>query len=190
MDEYGDLQGTYDAEGINAIADALRVHGGLTSVNLSDNMLGEEGTKAICEAFEQNTMLKELNISGGLYGASSIGGPAGAKHVAKMLGVNGGGLTKLSISANHVGDEGVGAICEAIQSNKENKLVSLDMSYNSIGQEGVKSVATMVAITDGLTSVDLFGNHDLTRSDYRTGMTGIKELAAALGVNGGLTEVR
>ena len=52
----------------------------------------EEGTKAICEALEQNTTLKELDISGGYDG--NIGGSAGAKHVAKMLGVN-GALTKI-----------------------------------------------------------------------------------------------
>ena len=77
------------------IASLISVNGGLTSLNLSDNQLtklslaeddelGEEGTKAICEALEQNTTLKELDISG-----SKIGGSAGAKHVAKMVGVNG-----------------------------------------------------------------------------------------------------
>ncbi len=77
--------GTYTAEGITAIADALRVNGGLTKLSLAeDDELGEEGTKAICEALEQNTTLKELDISG-----SKIGGSAGAKHVAKMVGVNG-----------------------------------------------------------------------------------------------------
>ena len=78
-------EGTYTAEGITAIADALRVNGGLTKLSLAeDDELGEEGTKAICEALEQNTTLKELDISG-----SKIGGSAGAKHVAKMVGVNG-----------------------------------------------------------------------------------------------------
>jgi hypothetical protein len=79
---------TYTAEGITAIADALRVNGALTKLSLAENQLGEEGTKAICEALEQNTTLKELVISGAL-GHSNIGGSAGAKHVAKMLGVNG-----------------------------------------------------------------------------------------------------
>jgi hypothetical protein len=87
-------RGTYTAEGITAIADALRVNGGLIKVSLAKNQLGEEGTKAICEALEQNKTLKELDISGEMFGKSNIGGTAGVKHVAKMLGVN-GALTKI-----------------------------------------------------------------------------------------------
>ena len=39
-----DGEGTYNAEGITAIADALRVNGGLTKMSLAENKLGEEGT--------------------------------------------------------------------------------------------------------------------------------------------------
>ena len=81
-------RGTYTAEGITAIADALRVNGALTKLSLASNYLKEEGTKAICEALKQNKTLKELDISGGYY-EGNIGGSAGAKHVAKMLGING-----------------------------------------------------------------------------------------------------
>jgi Ran GTPase-activating protein (RanGAP) involved in mRNA processing and transport len=76
------------------LADALRVNGGLTKLSLASTFLGEEGTKAICEALEQNKTLKELDISGEMFGKSNIGGTAGVKHVAKMLGVN-GALTKI-----------------------------------------------------------------------------------------------
>ena len=92
---YGYGRGTYTAEGITAIADALRVNGGLTKISLAVNNLDEEGTKAICEALEQNTTLKELDISEDWRSSNSnTGGSAGAKHVAKMLGVN-GALTKI-----------------------------------------------------------------------------------------------
>ena len=72
------------------IASLISVNGGLTKLSLAANKLGEEGTKAICEALQQNKTLKELDISGNRHGRGS----AGAKHVAKMLGVN-GGLTKM-----------------------------------------------------------------------------------------------
>jgi Ran GTPase-activating protein (RanGAP) involved in mRNA processing and transport len=74
----------------------LGVNGGLTKVSLAENRLGEEGTKAICDALEQNKTLKELDISGELVGKSNIGGTAGCKHLAKMLGVN-GALTKIEL---------------------------------------------------------------------------------------------
>ena len=70
--------GTYTAEGITAIGEALRVNGGLTKMSLAENFLEEEGTKAICEALEQNTTLKELDISGDWI-RSHIGGSAGAE---------------------------------------------------------------------------------------------------------------
>ena len=85
--EYGTQKGEYNAEGINAISDALRVNGALTKLSLAHNKLEEEGTKAICEALEKNTTLKELDIRGDI-GGSNTGGLAGAKHVAKMVRVN------------------------------------------------------------------------------------------------------
>ena len=144
-------RGTYTAEGITAIADALRVNGALTKLSLAQNKLEEEGTNAICEALEQNTTLKELDISGDWW-CSNIGGPAGVKHVAKMLGVN-GSLTELSIYGNRVGDEGDGAICEAIQSNKETKLASLNFGNNGVSPVGANAVAAMVAVTGSLTKI-------------------------------------
>jgi len=171
---YSNIGGT---AGAKHVANMLLVNGGLTKVSLAKNELGEEGTKAICEALEQNKTLKELDFSGNMFGKSNIGGKAGVNHVAKMLGVNSvltsidlsgnklcgilidpnginqqgtytaegitaiadalrvnGALTKLSIYGNHIGDEGVRAICEAIQSNKETKLASLELGFNNIGQ--------------------------------------------------------
>jgi Ran GTPase-activating protein (RanGAP) involved in mRNA processing and transport len=330
LDHFG--RGTYTAEGITAIADALRVNGGLTKLSLAVNRLGEEGNKAICKALEQNTTLKELDIS-----HSEIGGSAGAKDVAKMVGVNGGltslnlssndigcywddeqktlvftpegptaladalfvngaltridvrsnhivgdgakhlsaavlgnlkiemfneipikemradsfteldlrgkgvgveggmvvagliavmgGLTALDLSFNDLKDEGVSAVCKAIQNNKETKLASLNVSGNCIGPVGANAVAAMVAFTGGLTSLNLSSNQlcgldgfgvgtyttvviaaiaDALRvnggltsinlsgnhlTNFGTDMTGIKELAAALGVNGALTKI-
>jgi hypothetical protein len=105
-------RGTYTAEGITAIADALRVNGALTKLSLADNNLMEEGTKAICEALEKNKTLKELDISGGKY-YGNIGG-SGAKHVAKMLGVN-GVLTNLRLLRNEIGAAGERAVRDAVK---------------------------------------------------------------------------
>jgi hypothetical protein len=83
-------------EGAKVFADALRVNGSLTKMSLAETKLGEEGTKAICEALEQNKTFKELDLSGGYPSFNNIGGAAGAKHVAKMLGVN-GALTQVLV---------------------------------------------------------------------------------------------
>jgi hypothetical protein len=46
--------GTYTAEGITAIADALRVNGALTVTNLLGNQLDAESAKMLAEVAKQN----------------------------------------------------------------------------------------------------------------------------------------
>ena len=87
----------------------------------------------------------QLNVSGNGFG------PEGAKALAPALVRT--SLTAVALAYNGLKDEGVAAICEAIQSNKETKLASLDISSNGVGTEGAKSVAAMVAATGSLTSV-------------------------------------
>ena len=77
--------------------------------------------------------------------------------IASLISVN-GGLTELSIYGSHVGDEGVRAICEAIQSSKATKLTSLNFGYNGIGPVGANAVAAMVAVTGALTVTNLLKN--------------------------------
>ena len=87
----------------------------------------------------------------GTYDAEGITAIAGALRVM-------GSVTELSIDNNCVGDEGAGAICEAIQCNKETKLVSLNLGNNGIGQEGAESVAAMLAVVGSMTHLDVSGN--------------------------------
>ena len=105
------------------------VTGSLTSLDLSNN--------ALCG----------MTIHGGTYTAEGI------TAIADALRVN-GALTELSIYCNHVGDKGVRAICEAIQSNKETKLTSLNFKNNDIGPVGANAVAAMVAVTGSLTKIE------------------------------------
>ena len=52
--------------------------------------------------------------------------------------VIGGLTTALDLSFNNLNDEGVSAVCEAIQSNKETKLASLNMRRNKLWSNGSK----------------------------------------------------
>ena len=133
------------------MAKMVRVNGGLTKLSLADNELGEEGTKAICKALEQNTTLKELDISGD-WAHSNTGGSAGAKHVAKMLRVN-GGLTSLNLSSNQLCglDDlgrgtytavGITAIADALRVN--GVLTNLRLLGNKIGAAGERAVRDAV----------------------------------------------
>ncbi|KOO33507.1 hypothetical protein Ctob_012642 [Chrysochromulina tobinii] len=59
-------------------------------------------------------------------------------------------------------------------------------SHRFLGFEGAMLLAYLVPVMGALTSIDL-SNNNLT--DYGTNMTVVKKLAAALGVNGGLTKI-
>jgi Ran GTPase-activating protein (RanGAP) involved in mRNA processing and transport len=74
-------QGTYTAEGITAISDALRVNGSLTSVKLSGNKLGGEGWGAIFAAICGNKDSKIMSMDA----SSENIGPAGVKLIAEAL---------------------------------------------------------------------------------------------------------
>jgi Ran GTPase-activating protein (RanGAP) involved in mRNA processing and transport len=196
-------------EGGMVVAGLIPVMGSLTKLSLAWNYLKEKGTKAICEALKQNKTLKELDLSG----HNNIGGEAGSKHVADMLGVN-GGLTALDLSNNELKDEGVSAVCKAIQSNKETKLASLNFKNNGIGPVGANAVAAMVAVTGALTMLSLARNRlgeegtnaicealeqnkslkelDISGAGNHAGIGGsasAKHVANMLGVNGGLTSL-
>ena len=76
----------------------------------------------------------------------------GITAIAEALRVN-GGLTALNLSFDSLKDEGVSAVCKAIQTNKETKLASLNFKNNGIGPGGANAVAAMVAVTGGLKKI-------------------------------------
>ena len=86
------------------IASLISVNGALTSIDLSRNQL--------CGLWTYYGQQQ------GTYTADGI------TAIADALRVN-GSLTALNLSSNELKDEGVSAVCEAIQSNKETKLASL-----------------------------------------------------------------
>jgi hypothetical protein len=102
-----------------------------------------------------------------------------------------GELTALDLSYNDLKDEDVSAICEAIRSNKETKLASLNFKCNGIGPVGAIAVAAMVAVTSSLTSLNLSENALCGRTYVGGTYTaeGITAIADALRGNGGLTSI-
>ena len=171
--------------GANLISQALKtsVNGSLTKISLAGNLLGEEGTKIICDAVTIRATIKELDLSGELV-SENISGATGARHVADML--NGtASLTKISLARNNLGEEGTRLICDAVKHNTTIKELDLSGGYplfNNIGRAaGAKHVADMLIGTPSLTSIGLRGN--------RLGTEGAKELAPAIGKSASLTSI-
>ena len=112
--------------------------------SLSWNSLGAEGAAALAPALTANGGLTSFNLSGNNlthYGRDMTG----ITKLATALGIN-VRLMALDLSFNYLKDEGVSAVCEAIQSNKETKLASLNFEHNGIGPVGANAVAAMVAV--------------------------------------------
>jgi hypothetical protein len=62
-----------DMSGVVAIANGIKDNGALTSLNMSANRLkGAEAGKALGDAIAANTVLKELDISGGQYDSCDV----------------------------------------------------------------------------------------------------------------------
>ena len=151
INEYG--QGTYTAEGITAIANALRVNGGLTALDLSYNYLMDEGVSAVCEVIQSN---KETKLASLNFGYNAIG-PVGANSVVAMVSVT-GALTKLSLAQNKLEEEGTKAICEALKQNTTLKELDISGDHNGSninigGRAGAKHVAKMLGVNGSLTEV-------------------------------------
>jgi predicted double-glycine peptidase len=156
LDYFG--RGTYTAEGITAVADALRVNAALTSINLRGNKLGGWGWGAIFAAICGNKDSKIMSMDAS---CENIG-PAGVKLIAEALRTSvTGSLTSVKLRGTKLGDKGWGAIFAAICCNKDSKIMSMDASCENIGPTGVKLIAEALrtSVTGGLTRVDVRNNN-------------------------------
>jgi Leucine-rich repeat (LRR) protein len=215
-------------EGTKFLCDALVGNNTLKELDLSgdssiggtgSNIGGIAGAKHVANMLLVNGALTQLDLSNNkLCGLNEYGHGTytaeGITAIADALRVN-GGLTALNLSDNRLKDEGVSAVCKAIQSNKETKLASLNFRYNGIGPVGANTVAAMVAVTGALTKLSLAENNlgeegtkaicealekneTLKELDLHGGYpsfnniggaAGVKHVAKMLGVNGALTQV-
>jgi hypothetical protein len=151
IDENG--RGTYTAEGITAIADALRVKSSLTSLDLENNQLC--GVDRIVR---------------GTYTAEGI------TAIADALRVN-GVLTKCKLKENQLGVTGWTAIFNALCDSPTSKIVEWDLRYESLRfaslePEIAKPLAEYISATGSLTSLSI--------GDYNLGDDGVEALSIGL----------
>ena len=114
------------------------------SLGLGNDIEGE-GASQLSAAVLANTRIERFNeipikeIRSGSLTSLDLAGKAigveGAMVVAG-LALAMSSVTELNLTGNAIRDAGVSAICEAVQSNKETKLVALNVRDNEIGSEG------------------------------------------------------
>ena len=165
-------QGTYDATGIKAVADALSVSSSMKKLIIFKNYLGDEGIGIITAAVEG----KEISLCGAEPGQTDLDlskqglGPDDAKIIAWELttGFVSSSMTSLNMASNNLGGK--------VESN---------WIKGKSWAEGEE--VEYEGFTWTCTRVHSDGDHKgLTRYD----MSGIKALAEALYVNSSLNSLK
>ena len=145
------------------LAKALPMCGQLLSLDLVHNPFGGDGAQQLAAAVRDTPSL--ANVSGiplkELRGDSLTTldlkskqlGILEAMVIADLLRSVCGSVTELNLFNNLIKDEGVTAICEALQSNKQTKLATLNVCGTGMGPAGAKAVAAMAAVVASVTTV-------------------------------------
>jgi len=155
--------------GAERVALALAGNRALVALHLSDNGIRDAGAELIAEALEGNCTLTALHLS-----RNSIG-PHGAAKLAAVLAS--GALAELDLSDNRLGDAGAVALAGALEPTA--RLETLDLRVNSVGDEGAESLALVLARNAALTALHL--------RDNCIGDAGAERIAEALQDNTHLT---
>jgi hypothetical protein len=153
-------------EGAHALAAALGDNATLTALHLSHNNIGAEVARALAAALGNNVKLTQL-----LLGSNDIGAE-GARALAAAL-ANNATLTSLDLAGTNIGDEGARAFAAGLANNAT--LTSLDLVANNIGAEGARTLAAALANSATLTTLYLFNNN--------IGAEGARARAAVLDTN-------
>ena len=146
------------SQGLEHLCTALTsVNCTLTSLNVSENWLGDVGIMHLCNALTSvNCTLTSLNVSWNQFGDEGI------IHLCNALTSVNCKLTSLNVSWNQFGDNGLKHLCDTLTSSNC-ALTSLDICGNKFGDEGIKHLCK--ALTDTkckLRSLNLQANWNVT----------------------------
>eukprot|EP01065_Artemidia_motanka_P000157 TRINITY_DN10052_c0_g1_i2.p1 TRINITY_DN10052_c0_g1~~TRINITY_DN10052_c0_g1_i2.p1 ORF type:complete len:751 (+),score=237.34 TRINITY_DN10052_c0_g1_i2:109-2361(+) len=119
-------------EGAGFCAHALRRNSTLLELNLSYNKIGDEGIERIGDALKKNTCLTELQI------CENDFEDRGAAQIAEALKTN-MSLTCLCLGDSRIGDETAATLGKALETN--NTLTRLDLFNCRVGDQGAAGLA-------------------------------------------------
>jgi len=144
----------------------LQGNNSVVELDVQGCVVGDEGTKHLCDALVTNIILKKLTLSN-----SKLANDA-AVCLSEWLTVN-QALTHLDLSYNEIGTFGCVHLADALKVNRV--LETLDLAANRIHYPGCGRLASALKVNESLKVLNLNGNY--------IGSEGAESLANALKVN-------
>ena len=174
--------------GAAGIAEKLKQNNVLTELDLSNNLIGDDGDvliadgeiqddgrMALAKALHTNTTLTKLDLAYNYFGAE------GAEALARALNIH-PALTDLSLKCNKIGTAGVRALAHALGGAAVatlRRLKKLDIGDNELVADDAEHITEMLGPNTTLTTLYLGSN--------KFGSNGAEQIATALGTNTTLT---
>ena len=150
-----DLEGCNIGDnGMQQLADCLRVNTTLTSLDLSVNVFGDDGMARLGACLRVNTALTSLQLND-----NSEFGDEGAVELGACLRFN-TALTTIILHHCNIGDKGAASFADGLRENTT--LTRLDLNGNCIRAEGAEQLAECLRVNTTLTSLDI--SHNLSAS--------------------------
>ncbi|KAG0363320.1 hypothetical protein BGX24_004911, partial [Mortierella sp. AD032] len=134
---------------VERLAETLKTNSSLTTLNLRENSIGENGAVALSKALKTNSTLTTLDLLGNSIGEN------GAVAVSEALKIN-PTLTTLNLDANSIKEKGAMALSRALMTNST--LATLYLSFNLIRDIGTVALSKVLKTNSTLTTLELSGN--------------------------------
>jgi len=164
-----------DGMGITAIAESLENNSSIRELDLSYNSIGDIGVTALSTVLRHPiSALEKLDVKW-----NSIG-EMGATVIADAL-ENNFSLRELSLSGNSIGDIGVTSISNVLR-HPNSTLEKLDISVNSIGDIGINALTNSLLNNSMLNVLSIGGNPDVTPAGWANFSTVLRNPTSALEV--------
>ena len=119
----------------------------IVSLNMRNNMIDENGCKALGKSLRSNTSLSSLDVRFNLFGDSG-----GAELISCFRGNS--TLKNLKISSNTLSHRSVESFCGVFEAGL-NCLTNVDLSSNNLSKEDIDRLAASINSSETLLSIDL-----------------------------------
>lgn len=138
-----------DDDKVRVLISHILDHPGLVELDLSNNLIGDRGARAVGKFLNNHSQLVRLSLNDNQIRA------AGAQAIAHALTKN-STLKYLNLRLNRLGDEGGQAICRALMKNST--LIELNMSSNDMAEPTAAILSQVVMQNSTVKTLDLSCN--------------------------------